>query len=339
MATDYADNGLELDGAERTELIVRHQRENFITNFITRVRVNPFQTIKQELPTLELNFKPYAIGSTGVIWENAFQASYLDFSYANDIIHAPDFNSTRCEYTTKILRPYQLGYFTLTPELGSTNIYYGNSPQNDAKLLSLALMGVTAQTTLSKTWENYKQVLEPYAKWTYLTAPTVPPPDHYIFDIDDGWARLNTVRIGVRQNLLRRSSCCNIYRLFTADLYTFAFINTPTQPTAFPKVFLDLSFNSSRTLKHTLLTAWDFRFNELDKFNFRTDWTVSNDLAISFEWRHRSRYSFRKAVTHNYILESFRTVNELLHSQLSDRRDTLLVHLFYQFHPQWALEV
>lgn len=339
MATDYADNGLELDGAERTELVVRHQQnESFITNFVTRVRINSFQTIKQELPTLEVNFKPYSLGRSGVIWDNLFRISYLDFAYASDIIHAPDFNSTRSEYTTKMIRPYQLGYLTLTPELGATAIYYGNSPQNDAKLLSLALIGVSAHTAFSKTWDSYKQVIEPYAKWTYLTAPTVPPPDHYIFDIDDGWARLNTVRIGARQSLFRKSPC-GIYRLLAADLYTFAFINTHTQPTTFPKAFLELTYYSLPTLRHTLLTGWNFRFGDLDQFNLRTDWTVSNNLAVSCEYRHRSRFAFRKAVAYNYILESFRTVNELLHSQLSDRRDTLLVHLYYQFHPQWALEL
>jgi hypothetical protein len=78
--------------------------------------------------------------------------------------------------------------------------------------------------------------------------------------------------------------------------------------------------------------------NELDHYNVRTEWTYSPNFALAVEYRHRSSYDWRKADHTNFILDSFRTIQELRDSQLSDRRDTLLLHMFYRFHPSWAFE-
>ncbi|MFN4174056.1 MAG: hypothetical protein ACK4HV_03000, partial [Parachlamydiaceae bacterium] len=67
-------------------------------------------------------------------------------------------------------------------------------------------------------------------------------------------------------------------------------------------------------------------------------WSVSRDLALMFEYRHRSPYAYRKAVRDNYMLEAFRSTTQLLHSSVSDRRDTLLFHAYWKFHPLYAIE-
>jgi len=82
MATDYNDRGLELDTAGRTELVARQQEENWISNFTTRLRINAFQTIKQELPTFETSWRPFSFAETGIVADTYFKASYLDFAYA-----------------------------------------------------------------------------------------------------------------------------------------------------------------------------------------------------------------------------------------------------------------
>jgi lipopolysaccharide assembly outer membrane protein LptD (OstA) len=93
MATDYKERGLEIEAAGKTELIARKQHEFCITNFLTRARVNSFQTLKQELPTLETNIIPLAIGRSGIIAENQFKISYLDFRYSNSVLQANNDNS------------------------------------------------------------------------------------------------------------------------------------------------------------------------------------------------------------------------------------------------------
>lgn len=336
MATDYNDRGLELDTAGRTLLLIRKQEENRIEFFLSEVKVNRFQSVKQQLPTMEVSFRPLNIMDTGIISTSLLKASYLDFSYSNNIWHRRNYSSTRLEYTQGFFRPIPLQTFTLTPSLGLLGIYYGNSPEHKQRFLGLLSCGLEGKTTFSRTYEGCKHVVEPYFRLDYLTSPTVNPNDHYIFDIDDGWFQSKNVRMGILNQIFMQSSGCLVRPLFI-DLFTYAFIDTPTIGTTFPKGYLTLSTLSFSTLRHTIETAWDFQHGMLDHFNFKTAWTVANDLAIHGEYRHRSPFCWRKADPTNFILDAFRSEKELLHSPVSDRRDTLLVSLFYQYNPNWAL--
>lgn len=337
MATDYNDRGLELDNAGRTELIIRRQEETWIANLITRLKINQFQTIKQELPTFETSWHPSVLGATGIISNVGVKAAYLDFAYGNNIMNVHDYNSTRLELNPTFYRPFGTENWTATPEVGGLLIAYGNSPSGKAEYLTLAKLGLNMNTNLSRYYGNYKHVITPYIQYDYYSMPTVSPSAHYIFDINDGWYRLNMLQFGVSQSLYEKE-WCGISRKIYANLYANAFFDTPTFPAAIPKVYADVVFNSFATVSHSLDTGWDFNHGELDHFNARTEWTINQDVAIALEYRHRSPYDWRKADHTNFILDSYRTLAELYNSQVSDRRDTLLVHVFYRFHPSWAFE-
>lgn len=337
MATDYNDRGLELDTAGRTLLLIRKQEENHIEFFLSEVKVNPFQSVMQQLPTMEVSFRPQNLWNSGIISTSLLRASYLDFSYSNNIWHRHNYSSTRLEFTQGFFRPIPLQTFTLTPSVGMLGIYYGNSPEHKQRFLGLLSCNLEGKTSFSRRFETCKHVIEPYFRLEYLTHPTISPNEHYIFDIQDGWYESKNIRIGcLNQIFMQSCSGCLVRPLFI-DLYTYAFIDTPTIGTTFPKGYLTVSTLSLPTLRHTFETAWDFQHGVLDHFNFRTAWTVADNLAIQGEYRHRSPFAWRKADPTNFILDAFRSQKELLHSPLSDRRDTLLVNLFYQYNPNWAL--
>ena len=336
MATDYNDRGLELDIAQRTELLVRRQEENHIAQLVTSVRINSFQSLMQELPTIKVSWRPQNLGDTGIISSSLFKASYLDFSYANNIIDANDYHSSRIEFRQLFYRPIPLHTFTLTPDCGFLGIYYSNSPEHSGRFLALAQVSADMRTSFSRTYGDWKHVIEPYSRFLYLTAPTVSPNEHYIFDIEDGWHQSNTLRLGVQNHLFFRHSSGCLTRPLYIDLFAYGFFDTPTIGTFLPKSYLELTWLATPTVRHTLETAWDFQHGTLDHFNFRTDWTATSQLAIGAEYRHRSRWAWRKSDYTNFILDAFRSEKELLHSSLSDPRDTLLTRLFYQFNPNWA---
>ena len=338
MPTDYNDRGLELDTAGRTELLLRRQEESFITNFITRVRINAFQTIKQELPTFETSFRPFELGNTGIVADNEVKASYLYFAYGNNMIHVHDYTAPRLEWTSLFYRYWKVGQFNFTPTLGGVFIAYGNSPQHCARWLALGKCCLNLDTHLVKTYGRTKHVVTPYLNYDFYTMPTVSPSDHYIFDIEDGWFRLNMLTFGLSQSLYRKNQKENITRTLHADLHAIAFFDTPTIPKTIPKVYGRVAFYTFPFMKHIVDAGWDFDKNFLDHYNVRTEWTVNEDIAIAAEYRHRSPYDWRKADHTNYIIDSYRSIEQLAHSQLSDRRDTLLLHLFYRFHPSWAFE-
>jgi hypothetical protein len=360
MPTDYNDRGLELDTAGRTELLIRREEEGWISNFITRVRINAFQTLKQELPTLETNLRPFNLWNSGIISENMFKISYLDFVYGNNQVFDHVYKSSRIELAPLLYRNFKLGPINVTPEVGGIAIAYSNSPSGPAKNLALGKFGCNVNIDIWRQYDQFKHVITPFIQYDYYTMPTTSPNAfhhslkdshlrktyhrdvssnaHYIFDIDDGWFRLDMMQFGVEQSLYRKQENGLISRPLYASLFANAFFDTHTFPQTIPKVYADIVFNSFSFLQHTLSTAWNFNQNLLDYYNFGTLWTINEDLAVAAEYRHRSAYDWRKADRTNFILDSFRSVRELRHSQLSDRRDTFLFHIFWRFHPCWAFQ-
>ncbi len=338
MPTDYDDHGLDLDTAGRTELLIRRQEANWISNLITRVRINNFQTLNQELPTFETSWRPFELANTGVISDTSIKAQYLNFAYGNNQLNVHDYNSPRFELAPLFYRPISIGTINLTPEVGGLLIAYGNSPHGGGdKWLATGKFGLDLNTSLYRQFNNYKHVITPYVNYQYLTMPTVLPNDHYIFDIQDGWYRLNMLNFGFSQSLYHKGNGC-VNRQCYINLYANAFFDTHTFPATIPKVYADVVFNTLPNLRHIFNSAWDFNHNELDHYNVRTEWTVNADAAISLEYRHRSAYDWRKVDHTNFIIDSYRSLQELYHSIMSDRRDTLLLHFFYRFHPSWAFE-
>lgn len=338
MPTDYSDRGLEFDIAGRTAIDVRRQTRDWIAELTARVRINNFQTVKQELPTFRNSWRSFQIGSTGIISENQFTASYLDFAYADHVSHIHDYSAPRIAFSNKLYRSINSGPVTILPEVGTVGIIYGNSPKGDWKWLTLGLFSCEVNSQWYRFYGNQKHVLTPYVRYSYYTFPTVSPHNHYIFDIEDGWYRLNMMRLGVNQSLYIDDHG-QIRRYLYADLWANTFFNTKTQPNYVPRIYADLVWNPFSVLRHTLSSAWNTRRNQLDYFNFRTEWSVNTNFAISTEYRHRSSFDWRKADHTNFILDSFRSWNSLQHSSESDRRDTALLHFFYRFLPNWALEV
>lgn len=338
MATDYDDRNLEIETAGRTQLQVRHQQDEFwIGNLFSRVRVNTFQTIKQELPSLEATAKPFTIGSTGIISENLWRFSYLDFQYAKHSKHVHNFNSTRFEFYHKLYRSYRTGIFTTTPEIGGLAIYYGSNPHANDHWVTLGIASLETNTQLSRNYSLFRHAIKPFVKYQYFTKPGVRPNKHYIFDIEDGWYRLNMITFGVDNSFYLRDNT-SLNRLLHVELFANAFLGTPTITRTIPVIYSRMTWNFIPTLRHIFSIAWDTQRKEIYHFNFRNEWTINPNAAISFEWRHRNSFDWRKADHTNFILDSFRSERELHHTQLSDKRDTLLIHFFYRWHPNWAME-
>ncbi|MCB1111070.1 MAG: hypothetical protein H7A37_07305 [Chlamydiales bacterium] len=339
MATDYCDEYLKIETAGRTEFYIRHRETDWTANIYTHVRFNQFQTINQELPTLRGSLRPYQIGSTGIIGETVVKGSYLDFLYANNLCNVTDYNSPRYELRQQFFRPVNLHYMTVTPEAELIAIHYGNSPASDAENLVSGLFTLHANSKVHRFFRRSKHVVSPYAKYQYFTFPTSSPSDHYIFAIDDGWFRMNTLQFGIENSFYSLDPCQGYVRRYVdLEVYALAFFDTPTVLSSIPKLYTTATWYLLPTFKNCFDFAWDFDHDQVAHINVRSEWTVSQNLAVALEFRHRNAFDWRKAVHANFILDSYRSVAELRASQLSDMRDTLLLHTFYRFHPFWAFE-
>jgi len=339
MAEDYHDESLVIEEAGRTELLLHHHERSWTANFITRLQLNSWQTVNQRLPTLSGSLRPFVLGNSGIVSDSRFSASYLAYEYANNVTTVPDYNSTRLSWFQKFYRTFSLCGWHFTPEAGLAAIHYGNGPDEAKHNLATGLFSCSANTHFHRFYGPCcKHVAEPYGCYSFFTAPTSSPNRHYIFTIEDGWYRMNMLEFGLRNNfyIKERGGC--IRRLVGVDLFTHSFFDTETLPYRIPKLQGRLTFYPCRTLRYTLHSGWNLQFNELDFFNSRIDWTLSENLALATEYRHRSRYDWRKVDRGNYILDSFRSIPSLLASSLSDRRDTILLHAFFRFNPDLAVE-
>ena len=337
MATDYSDKGLTLESGERTQLEVRREETNWILNFLTRIRVNDFQTVKEELPTLSGSLRPFEIANTGIISQNDFSLSYLQLEFTEDREGNHNFSSPRYEVYNNFYRPIKLGRAAITPEAGFIAIYYGNNPEKLERWLTVGLFELDIRTDLYKFYGNTKHVLSPYACYQYYTYPETPPKDHFIFDLDDGWYKIDLMRFGVENTIFAKNQDGSIYQKLYSDLFLYSFFDTKTMRYEIPRAYANVIYNVSPFMRNTLSAAWDIQRNMLYYWNCCIEWTLSEKAAFTAEYRHRSPYSWRKVDYTNFILDSFHKAEFLRHTGVSDRRDTFLLNLYYRFHPNWAL--
>ncbi|MFI0435200.1 MAG: hypothetical protein ACH350_05670 [Parachlamydiaceae bacterium] len=340
MPSVYNDRDFDFDTADRTQLRIRREEEDWIGNFYIRARVNSFQTVKQELPTLETSFKPFALSKTGIICENDMAASYLNFEYSKYLIHVHNYSSSRFQYFPSFYRPFVFGpFFTLTPQIAMATTLYGDSPKEDDHWLVQGKGSIELQSQLYRYYGPVKHIIEPYLVYRYDTYPTSSPKQHYIFDLSDGLTHLHSLSFGIHHGFYTREKSWQNSRFLSVDLYSFAFFDTDKIHQTIPRIYGNVSFSPWSTMKQTLNMAWNIEHNQLDYFNIRAEWSVNEDIAIAAEYRQRGSYWWRKVDRENFFLDMFHNEERLKHSALSDRSNTLLLHFFYRMHPNWACEV
>ncbi len=331
---DFESRGLDSAKASPTQLQFTRKEPNWITSLNTKVRVNEYQTVKQELPMLRFAMRPMELGESKVVLDNRASAGYLNYLYAHKTHDVHNFHSSRFDAVQRLYRPCPFSIFNFTPHAGYRAIAYGNSPQHDSKLLAQGFFGAEIHTRFKRVGEASTQVLEPYAQYDFFSNPTVNPHKHYLFDLQDGLYRQETLRFGARNFLHFLKG-----EQLSFDLYARAFYNTPTIGSRIPKVYLDGVYRPSDFMQYSFKTAWDLQHNMLDHGNLRADLTFSEDFALAFEYRHRSPYAWRKVDYDNFMVDTFHRQHSLRHSLMSDRRDTVLAHMYLRLMPQLALDL
>lgn len=333
MANDFPPYDFDLGTACRTEIIVHKQEDLWLANFYTRVRVNSFQTINQDLPSLQMHLHPLALGY-GIIGESLFRLGYHSYVFSDNVVGADPYRAGRFEAHPRLYRPFSLSSFLVTPEIGAVLIGYSNNPHDEAVGQALFDANVLATTSTSRLYGRVKHVVTPYIRYHLLSNPRVAVDNYFVFTIYDGYALLNVVRLGAKQAFFLSPLPPSDYHLFI-DLWANAFLGHTEVPSVIPKGYVEIEFQPNPFLLFGFDGAWNFAHNLVDYANFSSDMTFSENLAFGFEARHRNRFDWRKADFYNFVLDAARSEERLLNSALSEKRNTLLAKIFYRFHPNW----
>jgi hypothetical protein len=337
MPGDFRTDDFEVNTQKRTLLVVNHQEESLYGTLSFQPRINRFQSQNQELPLLSTGIRTFEIARTGILSENWMNAGFLDYVFAKDLHHyLRNTHALRIETLNTLYRPIPLRYLTLTPQVGFIGIFYNNNPERTSVGQAVFSYGGTASTRLGRRYERFKHVIEPYATYTGLSHPKAGLNQHFIFNIDDGYYQLNMLQAGLRNTLFSLNRT-QFLPSVTADLFAIAFFDTDRFSTLFPKAYLTLGVHRPSYM-FAGDVVWNIEERVLDRFNIRTGITVSEDLACALEYRHRSKFDWRKADHENFILDMARSVSTLLHSPLSDGRNTLLANIRMRLSPEWELQ-
>ncbi len=338
MVSDFRSSDFVIDTQKRSRLLINHQENSAFGTLSVQPRLNRFESINQELPLINMGVRPFALGSSGILSENYVNAGFLDYVFAKELLNSYPYlrntHAVRMQTTNRLYRPFSAGPIHITPELGIIGIFYNNNPFRDSVGQAVFTYGGEANTKLYRVYTRYKHIIEPYLTYTGLSHPRSGLNDHFTFSMDDGYYQLNTMKVGVRNFLFSRKNL-ELTPLLTIDLYTQAFFNDTTYSKTFPKSYLVATWNRPSYLLQGQI-CWNQQEQVWDFLNSRLEWTINENLAMILEFRHRSKYDWRKANHENFILDAARTIPELLDSPLSDGRNTFLTRFQVRISPKWT---
>ncbi|MBI5346138.1 MAG: LPS-assembly protein LptD [Chlamydiae bacterium] len=335
MPADFKSDDFEINTAKRTEFSLRHEKNNMIAILYAHPRVNPFETIKQDIPTAYLNIRPIKLPVIDTISYNWFKVSYMDYVYSNTLEPSlKDIHSSRLETHNELYQPIHFSVFNFTPYVGFDGIIYGNNPITHSTITQAVLLyGGTLKTSIYKTYTEHKHLIEPYITYEGITHPLKPVDTYYIFSIQDGYNRINLIRPGIKNQYFSYTHHKGVPTI-VADLYTTYFID-PKKISNFYKLYFDWTWNLP-SLYFLTNIAWNFDHETLDFSNFRLGWTANKNVAFALEFRYRSQFDYRKSDYENFILDVTRSQDALLDSPLSDKRNTIITHAFFRLNPYWT---
>lgn len=313
-----------------TQIEMRMQENLWMSYLRSTVRINNFETVVQEFPVFYFNLHPLKLWKTPFITDFTFNVGFLDYVYGNNIDNQyRNYRSPRLEIKPKLYLPIQIKGLTLTPKAEYVGIGYGQSYLGHPIWNSLGILEAEAKYPLSRIYRSkLRHTIEPYSSYMFMTLPTTPFQNHFFFDSDDAYAKINQLKVGLRNYLYLKHNQ-KVWQPLEIDLYSYGFFNNTTIGSYIPKGYLEITQRLSNFFI-SMTSAYNFQHQEIDFINVRTAWTISEDLALSFLFMHRSIYDYKKANYQSFLLDVFRSQASLLSSPLSDRRDIVQTKLYWR---------
>ncbi|AHC17196.1 hypothetical protein [Chlamydia trachomatis] len=327
---DIFPNNFSLKNTGPTEVSLSWRDNNLFGKMTSSVKVNSFQNVKQELPQAILHHRPVRIRRSRIFLENRVEAGFLDFHFSSNI-PGSNFSSWRFSSAHKVYRGLVLPIGTLTPSLSGTAIYYTRMLSPNAAHCQLSgSLSFDYRVALQKEYRHARHIVEPFCSFLKTTRPVLSSDEPHIFSIKDAFHSINLLHVGLESKVLNKHSTPSHLKLWTTYIF-----DEPHAKDTFPKTAC--WFSLPLTLQNTLSldAEWIWKKSRWDHLNVIWEWILNDNLGLTLEFLHRSKYGFIKCAKDNYTLDVSRSLDTLLASPLSDRRNLITGKLFVRPHPHW----
>jgi hypothetical protein len=282
--------------------------------------------------------RPIEIFNTKVVFEQTYNVSYLNYLYAEEIKNVlTDFSSGRVSTILNLYRPFDLGPLNITPRVGFDGIFYTNNMQNNVNWQGVCSYGGDSKMEFEGDLYSYSHFIKPYVKYNGLTSPTSNNTHHYNFGISDGYASYNQLVFGLNNEFFSNAFPL-IEPTFAFNLSAMKFFNTASFVKPISKGDLEVKWHYPK-IELGGKFGWNFEKGQYDFYTINFGWTINDYCAFSSEFRDRGPYWWRKDNHSNFIIDSFRPIDELDQTPLSDPRYCIVSKLQFQLAPLWTVQV
>lgn len=335
VITDYTQTQFNRVYTHDTSFLIQHKRDFWLASLLTRLRMNDFESINEELPSVSFSHRPIELYKR-IQFVSRHSLGFLRFNFPRGAGALTDYDSMRATSTAELFRSFHfIPYVQFTPRVVGKAAYYGQGIGVDSLVQGLVRFELKAHSTWyrKKAGSNWSQSLEPYATWALQTQPLKPFSEQYLFDIEDSFVPLHSVQTGIRHNLYKNAklwATSDIFAITSLSINNKRFNNrlmwtSRLTPTERSLLLLSACYNTSKEM--------------LDSYNILFEKTVSRNTAFGIEYRHRNRYAYKTVDPLDFSFEAQNLESDLVASPLSDNRDTLLCRMHHRLNPDHAFMV
>ncbi|MFA4991803.1 MAG: LPS assembly protein LptD [Candidatus Omnitrophota bacterium] len=264
-------------------LYLLRKESEYSFSFLTRKRVNRFQTVTERLPELRFDLKDQRLFNLPVYLKTDTSFSSLDTKAGDS---ADDTDVVRFDMYNKLSSPLRLcDFLSVTPFAGMRDTAYSKDANGEEDEFRTAFYtGVDLSTKLSRTYDgSFRHIATPTLKYEYVHEPSTPAVQLQQFDDIDAVTRTSKFTLGLENKIqVKRKEGDNLmpvdfgYLLITSD-----YLYKPTgMGSQFSNVKADLELTPLKGIRFESDTRYDPQSRDFQTWN--------NDFFI----RTSERYQF-----------------------------------------------
>ena len=286
------------ESSPESYLYLLESQSEYSLGFLTRKRVNRFQSVVERLPEVRFNLKDQKIFDAPIYFKTDTSFTSLNSKTANS---STDSDAVRFDTYNKFSTPLRLANFlSVSPFAGMRDTFYTKDINGgEDKLRTAFYAGVDASTKFFKTYgasgrflgvdfNKLHHTITPSVEYEYIHSPSTESANLQQFDDIDNIARKSTFTLGLENKLQTKRSIDG--KLKTIDLgyllLTGDYLYRPEEGSRFSNVKGDLELSPLEWLRIESDTQYDPATRDFESWNMDLYIHKGEELRVGFGSRY-----------------------------------------------------